>query len=270
MEVIGGVLARAAKRYPVQLCGFAAASNHLHLLCRARDGALSRFMQYVLVNVAKKAGPLVGWRSQLWERRFSAEQVLDDAALEGRLVYILSHGVKEGLVERVTEWPGLSCLPQLLGSGRRTFHFFEWARRWSRGKLVEGGGQRWSRAWATPEELELQPIPSWEGWTPERRHARVREMVRQIEAAGRERYPSGPRGLESVLQRNPLRPPRKTKRTPRPLFHATDTRLLGYFKELYDRFVADFKEASAMFRVGRWAEAHFPPFAFRPPVQLRV
>ena len=99
-EVLGGVLAKAAEKHDVELCGFVAASNHVHLLCRARDGALSDFMKYFLGNVAKKVGRLVDWRGQLWERRFSAEKVLDDDALEGRLRYILSHGVKEGLVRK--------------------------------------------------------------------------------------------------------------------------------------------------------------------------
>ncbi|HYO55463.1 hypothetical protein [Archangium sp.] len=39
----------------------------------------------------------------------------------GRLRYVLAHGVKEGLVERSAEWPGLTCLPQLLGPARRLF-----------------------------------------------------------------------------------------------------------------------------------------------------
>lgn len=47
--------------------------------------------------------------------------MLDDDALEGRLRYILSHGVKECLVRKPSEWPGLSCLPQLLGDSKRTF-----------------------------------------------------------------------------------------------------------------------------------------------------
>ena len=78
-EVLGGVLARAARLCGVQLYAFVAASNHVHLLCRVRDGRLSAFMQYLLANISKKAGPLVGWRGQLWERRFSAEPVLRSA-----------------------------------------------------------------------------------------------------------------------------------------------------------------------------------------------
>ncbi|PTL74953.1 hypothetical protein DAT35_57475 [Vitiosangium sp. GDMCC 1.1324] len=48
----------------------------------------------------------------------SVPPVLDDEALVGRLRYVLTHGVKEGLVERSAEWPGLTCLPQLLGPAR--------------------------------------------------------------------------------------------------------------------------------------------------------
>ncbi len=55
------------------------------------------------------------WSGGFWERRYSAEPVLDDATLVGRLRYVLAHGVKEGLVDRRAEWPGLTCLPQLLG-----------------------------------------------------------------------------------------------------------------------------------------------------------
>ncbi|MFT3838481.1 MAG: transposase [Myxococcaceae bacterium] len=267
VEVIGGVLARATQKYPVQLCGFVAASNHVHLLCRAQDGALSKFMQYVLGNITRKAGRLVGWRGQLWERRFSAEQVLDPSALEGRLKYIISHGVKEGLVERVLDWPGLSCVPQLLNNAKRTFRFFEWSRRWARGQLLGGGEQPWIRRWTTEETLELHPIETWEHWSPEARRARVRQLMAEAEAEGREKYPDGPRGLTAVLSKNPLRRPRATKRSPRPWFHAFTQALRDLFKAKYDQFVRDFRVAAALFRTARWAEAEFPPYAFRPIVQ---
>jgi hypothetical protein len=38
----------------------------------------------------------VDWNGGFWERRYSAEPVLDDVALVGRLRYVLAHGVKEG------------------------------------------------------------------------------------------------------------------------------------------------------------------------------
>ena len=56
-----------------------------------------------------------------WPLSYSAEPVLDDTALVGRLRYVLAHGEKEGLVDRSAEWPGLTCLPQLLGPARPAF-----------------------------------------------------------------------------------------------------------------------------------------------------
>ncbi|WP_395835411.1 transposase [Archangium violaceum] len=125
-EVVGGVLARAVQHSAgtVRLHAFTFASNHFHLLVWARGAALASFMQYLRSNLSKKVGRLVDWSGSFWERRYSAEPVLDDTALVGRLRYVLAHGVKEGLVERSVEWPGLTCLPQLLGSARRVFQWF--------------------------------------------------------------------------------------------------------------------------------------------------
>ena len=134
-EVLGGVLAKAAKTYKIDLYAFVFASNHVHLLVRARDGTLSAFMQYLLGNASRKIGKLVDWRGSLWERRFSAEPVLDDEALLGRFKYILAHGVKEGLVRRVEEWPVLSSLQLLLSDSAREYSWFNWSRRWVKGRL---------------------------------------------------------------------------------------------------------------------------------------
>ncbi len=261
-EVLGGVLARAARLTGVELFAFVAASNHLHLLCRARDGRLSAFMQYVLANASKKVGPLVGWRGQLWERRFSAEPVLDDAAMEGRLRYILAHGVKEGLVRRVAEWPGLSCLPQLLGPPARAFPFYEWRHRWESGKLVPGGETPYSAQWATQEQLELRPLPAWGHLAIDVRQAKVRQLVGDIEAEGRRKHPRV-LGLAEVLAQNPLAPPSRTKRSPRPWCHASAKELRLQFMARYAVFLGAFRRASQLFRSGDWT-AVFPPLAFRP------
>jgi len=106
-EVVGGVLARAVQQSAgnVRLHAFTFASNHFHLLVWARGAALAGFMQYLRANLSRKVGRLVDWSGGFWERRYSAEPVLDDTALVGRLRYVLAHGVKEGLVERSAEWP---------------------------------------------------------------------------------------------------------------------------------------------------------------------
>ena len=124
-QVIGGVLARAARLTGVAIHAYVVASNHLHLVCSARDGVLSSFMKYVLGNLSKKLGQLINWTGSFWGRRFSAEPIFGPDAEEGLLRYVLSHGVKEGLVRRSEHWPGLAtCLELLQNVATKCFPFF--------------------------------------------------------------------------------------------------------------------------------------------------
>jgi hypothetical protein len=63
----------------VRLHAFTFASNHFHLLVWARGAALAGFMQYLRANLSRKVGRLVAWSGGFWERRYSAEPVLDEA-----------------------------------------------------------------------------------------------------------------------------------------------------------------------------------------------
>jgi hypothetical protein len=65
-------------------------------------------MQYVNSNIAREVGDLVGWSGPFWARRYTAIVTSnEEAAQVERFRYILSHGVKENLVERVLDWPGV-------------------------------------------------------------------------------------------------------------------------------------------------------------------
>lgn len=262
-EVAGGVLARAVQRYDVEVYGYVFASNHVHLLVHARDGVLSRFMQYFLGNLARKVGRLVDWRGTFWERRFSAEPVLDDSAMEARLKYILAHGVKEGLVRRVEEWPGLSCAAQLLQNVQRTFKWFHWERRWKKGKLKDGGSNLLDDQWAEQVVLEVKPLPHWASLsTAARRHAVV-TMIQSIETDGLAAHPT-PLGRAAVEAKHPHTRPDDPKRSPRPPCHTAIAELKTTFIETYRSFVIAYREASERFRDGDFLVA-FPPRAFRPP-----
>ncbi|MFT3842213.1 MAG: transposase [Myxococcaceae bacterium] len=269
-EVLGGVLARAAAQAKVEVCGFVAASSHVHLLCRARDGELSKFMRYFLCNVSKKVGRLVNWTGSFWERRFSAEPVLDKESLDGRLRYIIAHGVKEGLVRKVADWPGLSCVPQLLGESKRAFRFYEWAKRWKSGRLVEGGQRAWSPKWATTEVLEVHPLEHWQVQPPEKRRARVRRMIATIEADARAKH-RWVLGRDKVLAAHPHTRPRKPDRRPRPRVHVSTLLAKRIYMTEYQSFVASFKDAVKWLRSGVLRKAaEFPAYSFSPVVPVRV
>jgi len=267
-EVVGGVLARAVQQSAgnVRLHAFTFASNHFHLLVWARGAALAGFMQYLRANLSRKVGRLVDWSGGFWERRYSAEPVLDDEALVGRLRYVLAHGVKERLVESSAEWPGLTCLPQLLGSARRVFQWFNWTRRWSkRGNEEVGGGQgRFAQEWAEPVELEVAALPCWEGLGEQERQRAVRGLVEGVEAEARERD-TPVLGAPAVRAQHPHTRPEHLKRSPRPLGHASTRQALKALREQYGAFVAAFRAAAARWRRGDFS-ASFPPFSFPPRV----
>ncbi|WPB78365.1 hypothetical protein KYC5002_04235 [Archangium violaceum] len=270
-EVVGGVLARAVQQSGgcVRLHAFTFASNHFHLLVWARGASLAAFMQYLRANLSRKVGKLVDWTGGFWERRYSAEPVLDEEALVGRLRYVLAHGVKERLVERSAEWPGLTCLPQLLGPSRRLFHWFNWTRRWSkRGSGVVGGAQgRFAQEWAEPVELELAALPCWDSLAEEERQRAVRGLVEQVEAEARA-HNTPVLGARAVRAQHPHTRPERLKRSPRPLGHASTRHALKALREQYHAFVAAFREAAARLRRGDYS-ACFPLFSFPPRVVPR-
>jgi len=267
-EVVGGVLAKAVQHSAggVRLHAFTFASNHFHLLVWARGASLASFMQYLRANLSKKVGRLVDWSGGFWERRYSAEPVLDDTALVGRLRYVLAHGVKEGLVEKCAQWPGLTCLPQLLGATRRRFQWFNWTKRWSKrgsGGKAEGEG-RFAEQWAEPVELEVAPLPCWAGRSEEEKQGAVRGLLQEVEAEAHARGKLA-LGVQAVQAQHPHTRPERLKRSPRPLGHASTRQALRELREQYRAFVAVFREAAARWRRGDFS-ARFPLFSFPPRV----
>jgi REP element-mobilizing transposase RayT len=162
-EIIVGALARAKSRYPVRICAFAFLSNHFHLLLDVDDAEqLSHFMGYFNSKLAREVGRLTGWRQKIFGRRYQAIVVSsEDAAQIERLKYVLSHGVKEGLVERTREWPGVHAVQAL-----------------TEGKVLEGYWFARQQEYASRETLVLDPLPCWKHLPEEQRRRLVQELSR--------------------------------------------------------------------------------------------
>lgn len=260
-EVLGGVLARAVRWGGVELFAFSVASNHIHMLVRAPGSNLPEFMRYLLTNVSKKVGKLTGWRGSFWERRYSAEPVLDEQALLERVRYIVSHGVKEGLVRSWREWPGLNSVPEMLGRGTRIFNWFNWSRRW-RSRSTIGATNHFDRQLAEQEVLPLTPLPLMRFTRKSVWRRFLRRALESIDTQGR-RVHRHVLGRLGVLAQEPQHRPERPKRSRRPWCHTTSAKLRAEFIEGYRAFRAAFSVASARWRAGDLT-ARFPSFAFRP------
>jgi len=261
-QLIGGILARASRRYGVRLRGYVFMSNHLHLLVRARGCTLSAFMQFLLANIARKVGALHGWHGTFWARRFSCEPVLDAGAELQRLRYILAHGVKEGLVAHTAEWPGLTCLAALRGH-RERFPFYNWDWRWQRAHCRGLG--RWSPRLVEEEVLEVEPISAWASCSEETRCFLVAELVDRLAAEYRlSRGAKRPLGARAVKRQSPTQPLALERRVDRPRCHASNPLVRYQWARVYADFVAAYREASARFRKGERG-VRFPSWCFSPP-----
>jgi REP element-mobilizing transposase RayT len=265
-ELIGGILARAVRQCEVELFAYVFTSNHFHAMVRAPSSiAMSKFMQRLQSNIAVKVGRLVHWRGRFFARRYSAEPIVDEGAQVERLTYILSHGVKEGLVGRCQQWPGLSCTQALLEGGRDSVHFwYSWTRR-SKMEVEDAEDDRFSAACPTePEVLRLAPLPCWSALSAEERSRLVAELVGQIDAAAPN---PNSKGTTHITHQKPHDAPVETKHTPRPKAHASTKRLWIQAVERYRQFLSAFRRASQEWLSGVF-EVEFPEHSFRPPAWL--
>ncbi len=269
-ELCRGVLARAARLYPVEIHAFAFLGNHYHLLLTTPNAQrLAAFMNYLNSNLAREIGRAVFWRERFWGRRYQAISVsAEEAAQVERLLYILRQGTKEGLVHRPSDWPGATSLQSLLtGEPIRG----PWIDRTLEYVQRRRGLDPDPRSFITEESLILSPLPCWMHLPADTYRPRIRELERLVEHESAETLRQNgrePLGKERILQQNPHNAPARLKRGPAPLVHAATRDIRRAFREAYREFANAFRRASEQFRSRNGLPERFvlfPSGSFPPP-----
>src|SRR5215207_3793818 len=204
-DILLGVLGQAQRLHPVEIVASFVASNHYHLLIWVPDAKrMADFMGYFQTNAAREVGRLREWRAKVWSRRYEAIVVSDEPAAQvDRLRYVLANGVKEGLVARVEDWPGVSLVKSVLSGEpvRGT-----WFNRTAEYRARLRGEDFEPRRYATEETVELSQLPFGRHLSPEMYRALVAGLVKEIDAdaaAERKRTGREPLGAENVLRQHP-------------------------------------------------------------------
>ncbi|MEO7795153.1 MAG: hypothetical protein ABIV06_10305, partial [Thermoanaerobaculia bacterium] len=207
---------------------------------------------------------------EFWGRRYQAILVSDEEEAQvGRLSYLLAQGVKEGLVASPLDWPGVHC-------ARALTEGIPVAGRW-RSRTLESKARRKGlpldpEAFVEREELTLAPLPCWQSLSPELQRERVRQLIEEIEAEGRQRQEETgkpPLGREAVCRQEPHLAPNRMKRGPAPLVHAATPEVRRALLRAYRHFVDAFRRAARKLRQGV-TDIEFPEGAFPPPRRVRV
>lgn len=122
-------LAEASRRFGIDLILPSVLSNHHHIVLYDRYGRVIEFAEHLHKFIAKAMNALRG----RWENFWSSEplclvRLVDPADVLDKLVYAATNPVKDGLVDRVHQWPGVNGLSALLNQRsitvRRPRHFF--------------------------------------------------------------------------------------------------------------------------------------------------
>ena len=128
-----GILGRAQRRHNLTLIAISVLSNHFHILAVPESARqLAAFMRDFKSKLAREVNRLTGWSGPVFERRYEMTVVTDeDRAQIERLEYVLAQSVKEGLVERVSQWPGVHSAAALIDGTPLVGHWFDRTREYA-------------------------------------------------------------------------------------------------------------------------------------------
>ena len=104
-------------------------TNHVHLVVEVRDGTISKGMQLVCGDYAQGFNWRHGLTGHLFQGRFRAEAVVDEAYLFELSRYVDLNPERAGAVRRPERWMWSSCRAHLNLEPPRPFHDPIWVRR---------------------------------------------------------------------------------------------------------------------------------------------
>lgn len=246
-ETFAYCLAEAAKRFDIDIVLPMVESNHHHTIIFDRRGNFPAFTEHLHKMVAKCMNVRWGRSENFWaSEEVCVTRLLTVDAVMDKLVYAAINPVKDFLVDKTWEWPGLNGYRLLLQRKpvvvRRPRHFFR-----------DGG--------VMPAEVTLQLVIPRELGEPEAVLAELRRRVELFEATIREqRVKLGRRvlGRKRVFEQSWRASPSsiEPRRTLRPRFAgSTEARVAALLS--YKEFLATYDDARKTWRTG--CNATFPP-----------
>lgn len=240
----------AAAKHGIELHGVTAMSNTLCINCRDVEGLGPKFRQYLMSLLAR----FMNVHRSRWEAFWSSDEpsvveLVDAEAELAQLVYNLTDPVRQQLVDKVHNWPGVSSLRyQLSGKPirvKRPKKFFR-----------DDGDM--------PDEVELRfvPPPSFSHLEHEEWAKLLGDRVSLVEAqAADERRKKGTRiaGRKAVLRRSPYSHPRTPppRRNLNPRVAGRDKKKRLAVLERMKRFAVRYKQALKQLAEGA-ADVVFP------------
>ncbi|MBN1961430.1 MAG: hypothetical protein JW841_10825, partial [Deltaproteobacteria bacterium] len=185
--------------------------------------------------------------------------------------YILAHGVKEGLVAKCKQWPGLSSLPELTDGIKRSFIWPKALSTTANSSIERHKESNNKKEQENSYALHITQLPCFKGYHKTQVKV-MKQQVVEIEAEYlMQRRGKAILGREKILAQHPHDKTMNIKRSPRPLCHATAKDDIAKYKDEYKEFATKYAEASEQYRKAIQNQetevvAKFPDYSFPPPI----
>jgi len=267
-NAILGYVAKYAERYTVQVYAFCIEGNHLHGVAHFPNANRAHFMRDLNACVARAIPRYVSTYpgGRFWARRYSAEYLPDAADIERKFFYTVLQAVQDGLVDRISDYPGYNCFHDAVCGVTRTFKLVNWSRY--------NEARRWSQKVAISDfleefKLEFKRLPGYSELSQTEykklMYAKL-EQYRQEILARRGTPAVGPRAtLQVIPGGRPVHTKTSTRCSHRPRVLTGDPALRRPANDWYFGVLYEYREASLRFRSGE-LNTSFPPGTYRPPM----
>ena len=267
-EKILGFAAKYAKRYDVKLYALAIEGNHIQFPALFPKGNRAHFMRdfnsMVARTVPRYQRTYPG--GKLWARRYSAEYLAGEGAIEKQFFYTVLQPVYDGLVDRIEQYEWYNCFEDAIHGRVKTFKVVRWkeyndAKRWNDKVLIE--------EYTDTFELKYERLPGYEELSQEEYITLMREKLKEWTQIAIEVRPAKKAaGREALRRVRPGSIPRHTKVSGmydfRPRALGEDKKSIDEANEWYFSFHFRYKSASRRYRMGK-KNVRFPKGSYKPP-----
>lgn len=265
-HAILGYLAKYRERYQVNLYALSIEGNHIHCLAKFPLANRAHFQRDLNSSVARAIPRYVSRYpgGRFWARRYSNEFVPENQDIEAKFFYTVLQPVQDGLVDKISEYPGYNCFNDAINGVRRKFKVVNWA--------AYNSAKRWNSDLHISDfietvELSYERLPGYEDLSLADYKAMMYEKLEQyrLKAIAERATPAA--GAASLINKLPGAVPIHSKtssiKSYRPRVLCTCPIRRDYYLRWYFDIYYRYKKASKDFRSGILC-AVFPEGTYRP------
>jgi len=248
--------AKYSKRYGVKLYGLAIEGNHVQgpaLFPNENRSSYMRDLNSSIARAVPRYTPHQG--GKLWGRRYSNEFLPTNEAIEKYFFYTVLQPVQDGLVPKISQYPGYNCFSDAIWGRKKKFKVVRWGEYNARLKRDPTAN---IADYTEVVELEYERLPGYQDLTQkEYAHLMMKKLEVRRQAILEQRAAKGLGfvGRENLLKTIPGALPHSTKTStiedhrPRILCECDKTR--AEFIEWYFNIYFQYKIASQDYRSGK-------------------